>query len=111
MFPLQYNYIILCLHLLSLYTAATNVVPEGPTPDVNLQVQTVVRQSVDESHPGVKELVGVGYDLHECMEAIDQCSGDVEKAMKLLDAMVMKDGAQPGVFVRSISREEQTLNP
>ncbi len=84
--------------------------PEGPT--VNLQVQTVVRQSVDESHPGVKELVGVGYDVHECVEAIDQCRGDVEEAMKLLDAAVMmEDGTQPGVFVRSISREEQALNP
>ena len=100
-----------CAYTILLAVHAANVLPEDPTHlDVSLNIQAVVRHSVDLSHPGVKELVEAGYDSQECVKAVYQSRGDVEKAMKLLDAMVMEDGAQPGVFVRSISEEEAMLD-
>ncbi|XP_064404373.1 E3 ubiquitin-protein ligase RNF213-like isoform X3 [Halichondria panicea] len=86
----------------------TNVLPKNPTQlDVGLKIQSVVRHSVDLSHPGVKELVEAGYNSQECVEAVYQSRGDVEKAMKLLDARVMENSAQSDV---AISRVEPTLD-
>ncbi len=65
-----------------------------------------MRQSVDNSHLGVKELVKAGYDPQECVEAIEQSLGNVQKAMKLLDAREMEEGVQPGIFVHPVSKEE-----
>ncbi len=90
------------LHILS----ATAAQLERPVHDCSLQIRTVVRPTVDESHPGVQELVEAGYEPQDCVEAIEQSIGDVQEAMKLLDAREMEEGAQPGMFVRSISREE-----
>ena len=82
--------------------------PKNPTQlDVGLKIQSVVRHSVDLSHPGVKELVEAGYNSQECVEAVYQSRGDVEKAMKLLDARVMENSAQSDV---AISRVEPTLD-
>ncbi len=85
---------------------ATAAQLEGPVLDCSLQIRTVVIPTIDESHPGVLELVEAGYDTQDCVEAVQQCMGDVQEAMKLLDAREMEEGAQPGMFVRSISREE-----
>ncbi len=79
---------------------------EGPLSDFSLQIKTVVTQTVDENHPGVQELVEAGYEPQDCVEAIEQSLGDVQEAMKLLDAREMGEGAQPGLFVRSKSMEE-----
>ncbi|XP_064403130.1 E3 ubiquitin-protein ligase RNF213-like isoform X2 [Halichondria panicea] len=78
---------------------------EGPLSNFSLQIKTVV--TVDESHPGVQELVEAGYELQDCVEAIEQSLGDMQEAIKLLDAREMGEGAQPGIFVHSKSKEEE----
>ena len=67
----------------------------------------MVTQTVYENHPGVQELVEAGYEPHDCVEAIEQSLGDVQEAMKLLDAIEMGEGAQSGIFVRSKNKEEE----
>ncbi len=85
--------------------SATAAQPEGPVLDCGIHIKTVLRPTVDESHPGVQELVEAGYELQDCVEAIEQ-SMDVQEALKLLETRDMEEVAQPGMFVRSISREE-----
>ncbi len=67
----------------------------------------MVTQIVDENHPGVEKLVEAGYEPQACVDAIEQSLGDVQKAMKLLNAREMGEGAQPGLFVCSKSKEEE----
>ncbi len=71
-----------------------------------MQIKRVVRQTIDESHPGVKDMIDAGYDPQDCVEAIEQSLGNVQEAMKMLDAREMEEGAEPGLFVRSTSRED-----
>lgn len=69
------------------------------------QLKTVVRQIINEHHPGVQELVEAGYDPQDSVEAVEQSMGDVLEAMTILDNKE-KEEAEPGIFVRSASREE-----
>ncbi len=55
----------------------------------------------------MQELVEAGYELQDCVEAIEQSLGDMQEAIKLLDAREMGEGAQPGIFVHSKSKEEE----
>ncbi len=55
----------------------------------------------------MEELVEAGYEPQACVDAIEQSLGDVQEAMKLLDAREMGEGAQSGIFVRSKSKEEE----
>ena len=87
--------------------AVSAAVLERPLSNFSFQIKTVVTQTVDESHPGVEELVEAGYELHACVDAIEQSLGDVQKAMKLLNAREIGEGVQPGLFVRSKSKEEE----
>ena len=43
------------------------------------------RESIDENHPGVQELVAAGYSLQAAVKAMNLCR-DVEKAMVHLDS-------------------------
>ncbi len=79
--------------------------PEKLSPPTH-QIKTVVQEMVDESHPGVLELVEAGYNPQDCMDAMQQSMGDIQEAMKILDVREMDEGAERGIFVRSISREE-----
>ncbi len=55
----------------------------------------------------MQELVEAGYEPQDCVEAIEQSLGDMQEAMKLLNAREMGEGVQPGLFVRSKSKEEE----
>ena len=74
-----------------------------PTPSIH----TVMRESVDENHPDVQELVEAGYDLQAAVEAMEQFR-DVGRAMVYLDAQESEEteGAGGQGFMRSISRKE-----
>ncbi len=86
---------------------ATDQQPVGSDP--SHQIKKVVRQSIDESHPGVQELVKAGYDPQDSVEAIEQSMGDVQEAMKILDNQEIEE-TEPEIFVRSTSREETIEN-
>ena len=80
----------------------TTTQPQTSTPSI----RTVVRQSVDESHPDVQELVEAGYDLQASVEAMDQFR-DMERAMKYLDDREKEEmeGTGDREYERSTSRE------
>ena len=71
-------------------------------------IRTVERESIDENHPDVQELVEAGYNLQPAIEAMDQFR-DVGRAMVFLDKQEREETegtANAGGYVRSVSREE-----
>ena len=99
---------------------AFNGNPPSPTDDSTMQrdllpasdptpsIYTVERESIDENHPDVQELVEAGYDLQAAVEAMDQFR-DVGRAMVFLDQQereATEGTGETGGYVRSVSREE-----
>ncbi len=101
----------LCMFVCIHFTALDNLDLNEESPSgVHAQIKRVVQQVIDESHPGVQELMEAGYDPQDSVEAIEQSMGDVHEAMKLLDIREMEEGAEPGLFMRSTSREKSMPN-
>lgn len=71
----------------------------------------MVLQSIDESSPGVQDLIAAGYNTRDAVEAIEQSRGDVQEAMMILDARESEELGEvsEGLFVRSTSREETVM--
>ena len=71
-------------------------------------IRSVMRQSRDESHPDVQELVEAGYNLQAAIDAIDKF-GNVERAMDYLNEQERQQAEETscvGEFLRSVSRED-----
>ena len=79
-----------------------------PVSDSTPSIRTVERESIDENHTDVQELVEAGYDLQAAVEAMDQFR-DVGRAMVFLDQQEREETGgtgDAGGYVRSVSREE-----
>ena len=79
-----------------------------PVSDSTPSIRTVERESIDENHPDVQELVEAGYDLQAAVEAMDQFR-DVGRAMVFLDQQEREETegtGDAGGYVRSVSRED-----
>ena len=66
-------------------------------------VKTVVRESVDEAHPYVRELVRAGYDLEKTVMAVSICR-DPQLAMGYLDSL--EGDLEASELQQFISRED-----